>query len=331
MENDEKFYLQMRRKFKDNFTKNIVPFLSKMEFERKKQLVIAIIITLIFLIIGLVCLYGFFKYWSMTTNAIRPYHSGRYNPGTYILFPMSLCFILPFFIWRNMKKSFEAKLKKKIMPVVCSSFDNLNWSHAYYPDGLFLSSSCAVPNFDSESYDDVFQCTHKNVKLDIVEALYSVRVERYGSRSRYYTFDEIFDGIVLRINMNKKFKGKTVVVPYGEIPDDETLHRLDFRDVSFAVKFEIYTNNDNEAAELITTFFMEKLKNLQMAFDTENVTCSFYQDSLVIAFETKEDLFSIGSLIERLDNNKPFFKMYNELESIIKLVDYFQIDEDIDF
>lgn len=55
----------------------------------------------------------------------------------------------------------------------------------------------------------------------------------------------------------------------------------------------------------------------------------FYQDSLLIALWSDKDLFAIGSLFKPVDDAKQYFTMYEEIVSIVKLIDYFKLNQKI--
>ena len=91
----------------------------------------------------------------------------------------------------------------------------------------------------------------------------------------------------------------------------------------------IYCRNPLEvdARYLITPTFMERLKNMKTAFDASSVSCAFYGNLLIVALPTYKDIFSICSLVKPIDDKEQYIQMYKEIESIVKLVDHFKLDE----
>ena len=63
-----------------------------------------------------------------------------------------------------------------------------------------------------------------------------------------------------------------------------------------------------------------------MAYSTE---CAFYQDKLIIAIDNLQDKFHVGSIWKPLTDERQYFQMYEEIESIIKLIDHFKLDQKI--
>ena len=107
------------------------------------------------------------------------------------------------------------------------------------------------------------------------------------------------------------------------------LKRTKLEDVEFEKRFNVFTDDEVEARYLITPSFMERLNEMKVAFKANTVSCAFYEKSLLIALSTGKDLFSIGSLFKRIDDPKQFFTMFEEILSIIKLIDHFKLNQKI--
>ena len=105
------------------------------------------------------------------------------------------------------------------------------------------------------------------------------------------------------------------------------LNELKLEDPEFSKKYKAYSSDQVEGRYLITPAFMERFKNIQTAFGSRMVKCSFYNDSLMFAISTNKNLFEIGNLFCSLENPRHFETFFNELTSIFMLVDYFKLDE----
>ena len=209
------------------------------------------------------------------------------------------------------------------MPTVCSCFGNMKWTCEKYSGGKVFSSSCVIPEYESEEYDDIFYGSYKDVGIEIVEPEYDV-----GSGKNRRT---VFDGVIIKLNMNKNFTSHTVVKPNSlmHISPNSELHHTELEDPEFNKKFDVYTNDDVDARYLLTPTFMERLKKMKTAFSASSVSCAFYGDLLIIAMPTNKDIFSICSLIKPVDDNRQYFRMYEEIVSIIKLIDHFKLNQKI--
>lgn len=100
-------------------------------------------------------------------------------------------------------------------------------------------------------------------------------------------------------------------------------------DVSFEKKFNIKTTDEIECRYLVTTAFMERLKNIQTAFGTQKVKCSFCNGSVTLAIYTNKNIFEIGNLFTPLTDTRHMDSFFNELTSILILIDYFKLDQNI--
>ena len=96
---------------------------------------------------------------------------------------------------------------------------------------------------------------------------------------------------------------------------------------AFEKRFNVYTKDQIEARYLLTTSFMDRLQNLETAFGTRKIKCSFFDDRIMFAIPTKKDLFELGSLFKTLGSSKCVEEFYNELTSIQKMIDHFKLDE----
>ncbi len=103
--------------------------------------------------------------------------------------------------------------------------------------------------------------------------------------------------------------------------------KVKLEDVSFDKRFYINSEDEIEARYLITPTFMDRLQNLQTAFGTRNIKCSFQDDAVILAIHTKKNLFEIGDLFQPLGTPEQMEEFFNELISILIMVDYFKLDE----
>lgn len=303
-----KTYTQIRNEFFKTFTNKIVPIVQQYEKERKITLTITLVIAIPLVILALGLIYITFTQ-SFSDDMIKL---------------DIFCCTLPFLVYHFFKKDFENKIKSRVMPKVCKCYNNLTWNEGGYQNNSTLfSASNLVYNFDKEVYDDVFIGKHKNVKFDIVET----KLTKRSGREKV----TVFKGVIIVLDMNKNFKGNTIIRPDTILHKSPfaNLHHTTLEDVVFEKKFDVYTDDEVEARYLITTAFMERLNNIKVAFEANNISCAFYQNKLLIGIKTLNDLFSLCSLFKPVDDAKQYYQMFEEILSIIKLIDYFKLDQKI--
>jgi hypothetical protein len=310
---ENNFYTEMRNAFYTNYQQNIVPAVRIFEKERKNKLLLAIILPPLLIAIAIL-LASLCEKFELNEFIEMPVAI-----LCYVLFILSLCISL------IIKKNFEIKVKNSIMPIVCSCFEDLKWS---VPDSdkcnKIFSESGIIPRFSSSFYDEGFVGSHKGKNMEIVESEFWV-----GSGKRRST---VFNGVVIMLDMNKEFRSHTVITP-ASLFKNSPVHNLKrtVLDIAEAEKnFDVFTNNEAETRCLITPIFMQKLMVLKTAFKARGVRCAFYGNTILIALHTSKDLFSLCSLIRPIDDGKQYFKMYEEISSIVEFIDYFTLDQEID-
>ena len=141
-------------------------------------------------------------------------------------------------------------------------------------------------------------------------------------------------GVLIEYTFPKNFKHETFI--YEDAFSSRTLvnkyskkyDKIDIEDSVFNKKFTIYSNDQVEARYLLTPTFIERFKEINVAFDSVFQRAEFKGDKLYILIKTKKDLFNFGSLSKKttLEN---FEQSFEELYSIIKLIDHFKLDQKI--
>ena len=218
------------------------------------------------------------------------------------------------------KKLFEDGIKDEIMGEMIDCFGDFHWSQFYQGDPYAFVKAGLFPNFSSKTYDDVFKCKYKDVNVDIVEGEYT---QDGGNRDV-----TVFDGVVIKLDMNKDFNGHTVLCTKTKFAKSplKALEQTQLEDVEFNKMYNVYTDDKVEARYILTTVFMEKLKNIKVAFKCKYLRCAFYKKNLYIALSTNQDLFSVGSLIKPVADEKQFNELCEQFVSILALVDILKLD-----
>lgn len=298
------------KEFKSNFYEKyhtvLVPIIEKMENTRRWYLFGAILWAIIFAGGGIAYIWFVIKF-----NVDR----------TEFLSGFAMIAFGLFFGYYMCKKDFESKLKSKIMHIVTSCFGNMVWSTGYYPlkkaekfveAGLF-------PSFSKMYVDERFAGTYKGVPIDIVEASYS-------SSDKYIP---VFDGLCIKLDMNKNFKGHTILMEDTILHTSPRSHlrHTELEDVNFEKRYDVFTDDEIEARYILTPTFMEKLTGIKMAFYCKSIRCAFYQGEILIAMKPTTDLFSIGSLFRPVADTRQFQNLCNQFCSVLSLIDYLKLNE----
>ena len=307
---EEKEYsiAQFKKDYANLVETKVVPVLSTYEEERKKRLMWAILAASALSILAII---------------IFLFVDGK---GSGDLF--WACIAGAFGAWHLIKKSFEKKVKKVIMPTLMHAIPGFYWQQTPPVTEADIKNSMIIPFVDraSKTFDDCFVGEYRNVKIAISECEYSIKSNNSST--------DILEGVVIKIDMNKNFDGVTVIRPrkpgYRDKQDDlkrAKLSEVKLEDPEFDKKFIVYSTDQIEARYLITTSFMERFKAVENAFNAKFAYCSFHGKSVYIAPHTGKDMFSLCSLVKPIYNREQFEILFEEFASILALVDHFKLDK----
>ena len=306
---DEKEYSieQFQKDYAMLVETKVMPILAGFENERKQRLTWAIISAIVFTILGL---------W-----LIIFIHSNGSFKLAFALFAAA------FGVWTCLKKNFEHKVKRLIMPTLMHAVPGFYWQETPPVTDKDISDCMIFPFANaSKTFDDCFLGEYRKVKVAMSECEYEIRS---GNSS-----NTVFQGIVIRFSMNKNFDGTTIIRPKKSRCSDNykdlkkaKLSEVKLEDPEFDKKYVVYSTDQVEARYLITTAFMERFKMIENAFASEFAYCSFKGKSIYIAPHTGTDLFNLCSLVKPIGNREQFETLFNEFASILELVDYFKLDK----
>ncbi len=305
---DEYSIEQFKKDYATLLESKVLPVLSGFEKERKQRLAWAIVAAIVFSLLGVFVLI-----------AINSKEAGKLA---------GLCFAAAFGIWSWLKKSFEHKIKRLIMPTLMHAVPGFYWQETPPVTAKDIENCLILPfsNKCSKEFDDCFLGEYRKVKVAMSECEYSMRS---GNNTT-----TILQGVVIRFSMNKDFDGITIIRPknagYQDKYDDlkrAGLSEVKLEDPEFAKKYVVYSTDQIEARYLITTSFMERFNSIENAFYSRFAYCSFSGKSVYIAPHTGSDLFNLCSLVKPIANREQFETLFYEFASILELVDYFKLDK----
>ena len=302
--------LTLRERFRSNFDRilhdEVLDEIAPYEKERKLRFSGALVCAIIFSVLGVI------SFLFLDENID---HDGMITWG---------CFALAGGIWFAIKKSFEKKIKLKIMPKLMKAFDGFDWSHEQMISTDEIDNIKLFNNSKNmgKRFDDAFYGKYRDVDINIAECEYSV-----GSLNNKQT---VFNGAVIRLKMNKTFEGITIVRPKKHNCKDlekNKLQKVELEDVDLMKRYKVFSTDQIESRYLLTTGFIERFKNISFAFNAKDMYCVFYNKYVYIAPCVKGDLFALFSLRKPVNDTAQFELMFNQIQSILDLVDYFKLDK----
>ncbi len=326
-----------REEFSKIYKEKIEPSLSELETERlevqrKSQPLNSF---------GLICAISMIVLFCVLPEDLKGF-------GFVLMIPAMVCFCIA----ARYTSKFRDKLKKNVISKVLSMYGNMYFAgqkdlvklSEIKNMGLFRQSS-------SKCDDDIVIGIHKNCNFVITETKLT---HQEGSGKTRRTVTD-FDGIILKVQMNKKFQGKTVAGMKGDISKPaRNFEKVILESVDFMKNREVYSTDQIEARYIFTTSFVEKFQDLGRVFqieryggsvpkvNTENkllggvissalemnsgINSAFIDGYAYIFVPTFEDFFEVS--IERtLFDENAYYKICAELDSIMGIIEYLHLDQ----
>ena len=142
-----------------------------------------------------------------------------------------------------------------------------------------------------------------------------------------------FRGVFIEFDMNKNFEGHTFVLERAKTSncikfDHSKFEEVKLEDPEFMEKYKIYTTNQVEARYVLTTAFIERFKNMKVAFRAKYIRAAFKDGKITIAIDAGRDLFQMANLNTDTDSNT-FVEIFNEILSIRELINALKLNEKI--
>ena len=103
--------------------------------------------------------------------------------------------------------------------------------------------------------------------------------------------------------------------------------KVSLEDNNFHKKYYVECDNQIEARYILTPSFMERLKNLETVFGSNNIICMVQGYRVTFAIKTNRDLFEIGNLNVPVTNPEQVQQFYNEITAICDMIDHFKLNE----
>lgn len=280
------------------------------------------------------------------SNRVR----GRYNLAFGILILMSLVLyptILYMLIFSNIKHEYlglvlsascivvillcgplyyyKKKVKPQIMPDFANFFGTFSYLYEGKIDDAVLKQSDLFGAYSRNVGDDYFSGVYEDVKITVAEE------KLLDIKKDFRNFDikkEVFGGVCILFEMNKNFKGRTVVLKdRGAIGNAmnkvKGLQNVKLEDSRFEKVFEVYSDDQIEARYLLTTAFMERMLKLRDLYEGKSIQFSFNDNTLLLAIPTKQNMFEANSFFGSNADKKRVdlvFEQFYTIFSIVKLL-----------
>ena len=156
--------------------------------------------------------------------------------------------------------------------------------------------------------------------------LYEAHLERETKdKDGDSSWSTVFRGQLIRIHFPKPFLGVTVVrrdagIFNGLRNMGKKFDRIGLADPKFERIFEVYGTDQVEARALVHPFFMERLLEIERAYEGKKVRCAFEDGDLLVAIEGG-DKFEVGDMFKGLADPERARRIVGDIAQILKLMD----------
>lgn len=152
--------------------------------------------------------------------------------------------------------------------------------------------------------------------------------------SAYFVITGSMRCLVVELDMNKNFHGDTCVyekastnkkLKFRKRPD---LQDVRLEDTRFNSIYKVESTDQIEARYLLTTAFIERFLKIKTAFKAEYIRAEFKNDKLYLILGVNKDLFAMGN-ISKKTTSKTFVELFEELYSVLSLIDELKLNQKI--
>ena len=235
-----------------------------------------------------------------------------------------------YYLARAPVRAYRSGVKSEIFPQIFSYFGtDFRFAESSPLSVEALEPSGLIPYYQKESTEDHVSGTYRGVALELMEA-HLTKKTGSGKSRRTVT---VFNGMFVRLSMNKAFSGKTLVkrdagaVLNWMADRFDALERVRLEDPRFEDRFEVYSSDQIEARYLLTPAFMERLLSVAETFRSGTLQCSFYDDRLLVMIPTPKNRFEPGSIFAPATFVAEAETLLREMAEIFAIIDVLKLNE----
>ena len=306
--------------FRQYFRKNILPHLEPIEVFRaglhKKKMTLITISIIVAVVITIVLF--------LINPKILAQRNGLECVMAIVLMPVGVAALAH----RWTKKKFKETTGKRIIPTLFSYWGTFRYCDTPTYTGMeafnLLKDLKVYNRHDNVEIDDCVDGWYNGLKLKITELDVSYVVSS-GRSSRKV---QVFDGLMMEVDMNKKFTSHTVIKPDRALDIlIKGFGRVHLEDVEFEKIFDVYSTDQVEARYLLTTAFMRRLVELKTA-KGKRVEAVFWNQTAYFFINYQEDMFELP-LDKPVTDMKHYQNILLDLARMLRIVDVLKLEQDI--
>ncbi len=223
---------------------------------------------------------------------------------------------------------YQNSIKEKIFPQILGFIGDFKFSTDVPSQVIKFKKSGLIPAFSVETNEDQITGMYKGVQLQLFET-HLQKWKYRGKRSRLVT---VFNGLIIVLNMNKDFSGKTLVKrDKGFVSNwfgnkSSGLENVKLEDPKFEEIFEVYATDQIEARYLLTVSFMERLLELADIFNNAEIQICFEDNNLLMTIPLRKPIFEPGPITEPENFVDDAQSLLKEMHLICQIVDTLKLN-----
>lgn len=325
--------------FSQFYDANIKPLCVRLEEDRikdVKQLIFSSWISVLYVVGISVVIY---LYFSLSPAGVAPSNTFKYFSCFAIVL---LVMLLP------SKSRFRNRVKSVLFSEIFKFFGDYVYNPERRGESLIGGSTIdevyrkfiIMPTFAMREAEDFVSGNYKGVDLQFEELSIFSNAKAIGTKS-FSNLQEsrktLFRGAVVILSFNKKFSGQTVVrSSSGKVVDFinsaldgniSSMQKVELEDPEFGKMFEVFSENQIEARYLLTTSFMERLKNLSGFFQCTGVKVNFCENMLLLMFDGSANLFEPGSIFKEINLVDQCRTALDQMGMIFEIIEILKLDQ----
>ena len=113
----------------------------------------------------------------------------------------------------------------------------------------------------------------------------------------------------------------------SEIRVDRNLKKVTLEDPEFNEMYDMYSDDQVEARDIVTPTFMERLKNVREVIGGYHIHCMIENQYITLFIEIPQDFFEIGSLLRSINDKRIYEHIFIQLINIFNRIHYFKLDK----
>ncbi len=223
------------------------------------------------------------------------------------------------------------KVKPQIMPDFANFFGSFSYTYEGVIDDAVLRQSDLFGTYNRNIGDDSFSGIYDGVRISIAEEKL-LQVKR--DFRNFEIKKSIFGGVCILFEMNKNFKGRTVVLKDrgmlgNALNKVSGLQNVKLEDSKFEKYFEVYADDQIEARYLLTTAFMERMLKLRDLYGGKSIQFCFNRNTLLLAIPTRQNMFEANSFFRSNVDKQKIDLVFEQFYTVFSIVNLLKLNQRI--